>query len=108
MAEIVARNISSEDRISWVKFRDSMMPHYKETEQKKEEKQLPTDKFCGTIKINSVTKRKYEDYLTMCARSFSARLDGIGSIAEFRNRMRQVIMDSPQQVLRGILAGDIL
>lgn len=108
VAEIVARNISSEDRISWVKFRDSMMPHYKETEQKKEEKQLPTDKFCGTIKINSVTKRKYEDYLTMCARSFSARLDGIGSIAEFRNRMRQVIMDSPQQVLRGILAGDIL
>lgn len=108
VAEIVARNISSEARILWAEFCDYRVLHYKETEQKRAEKQLPTNELCGTIKVNAVFRRKYEDYLTMCARSFSARLDGIEGIARFRERMGHVIMDSTQEVLQGILAGDIL
>lgn len=105
VATVVSREICTELKEPWKHYADSLNGEIGRQE-KSEESHLSSEIYRDIIKINSNTRKMYEDYLIKCASALSMRLQNINGIIEFRKRMDRVITGDYQQLLKSILSGD--
>lgn len=105
VATIVSREICPELKEPWKCYADSLNGKIR-PQEKSGEKRLSSEVYRDTIRINSVTMKIYEEYLTKCASVLSMRLQSVNGIEKFRERMDKVITGDYQKRLKSILSAD--